>query len=477
MKWWRFIRRHHVSGEGGIGLLLPLALPMVVTQSFDTLMLFIDRWFMGQLGPEYLDACMVGGLTAFACTTFFVGLVGYVGALVAHSWGAKRRADPLKILAQGVWISLAAWPLVLLLGWGALQLFPLFKHDPKQMVEESLFFKVMLLGSAVPLLRAALCGYFTGIGRPGVVMLANAVALVVNVALNYALIFGHWGCPRLETAGSALATVAGGVAMVAVLAAACWLQRGGEVVAEPGWYRFDRRILARLFRFGAPCGIEFFLNLLAFNLVVLMMHGYGKEVATAVTIVFSWDLVSFIPMIGVQTGVMTLVGHNLGAGRPEAAARAGWSGFKLAFFYASMILLLFVSCTDSLVGFFLGSFSAAERQAIAPLAVQMLRLAALYVFSDGMLLVFSGALRGAGDTVWTMKANMVMHWLMVAVTAAGIYLCHCPPVAAWMVFVSTVMLMGLVFCLRFQQGRWKSLRVLEHTPEERLTLAPEEPPG
>ena len=160
--------------------------------------------------------------------------------------------------------------------------------------------------------------------------------------------------------------------------------------------RYDGEVMRKLLRFGYPAGVELFLNLLAFTSMILLFHSHGLATATAVTIVFNWDMVSFVPLLGIQIGVVSLVGRYMGAGRPEIAERVTRSGLKMGWSYSSVILVLFVGFPNN----WSRSFSPAARtpsfSEAAPLAAGMLRLAGLYVLADAMMVVFSGALRGAG---------------------------------------------------------------------------------
>jgi MATE family multidrug resistance protein len=453
--------RKHFDGDGGINALLPLALPMVIVQSFDTVMMFVGRLFMGQLGPEYIAASMSGGLTSFLVSTFFLGLVNYVGTLTAHAWGAKRGKDCPRIIGQGILLGLLAWPLILGFSFLVVRLFTATGHDPAQVREETRYFWILVIGSIFTLLRSALAGFFVGISRPRIIVWANLAALVTTVGLSWLLIFGKWGCPELKTTGGALAVVAGSAAMCAVLAGAFWWElRKPEFAGARFSLRPDLAILRRLFRFGGPSGIEFFLNLAAFTLVVALLHGYGKETAAAVSIVFSWDLVSFIPMIGVQIGVMTLVGQYMGANHPAAAERATYSGLKLVFSYATVMMIIFLSLPHLLVGVFIPNDSHLDYSRVAPEAEAMLKFMVLYLFSDGMSLVFSGGLRGAGDTAWTMAASITIHWVMALLVWLSVKVLVLPPLATWLIFVAVVMTMGLLFMFRFRHGAWKSIRVL-----------------
>ena len=109
--------------------------------------------------------------------------------------------------------------------------------------------------------------------------------------------------------------------------------------------------MRKLLRFGYPAGVELFLNLLAFTSMILLFHSHGLATATAVTIVFNWDMVSFVPLL-IQIGVVSLVGRYMGAGRPRIAERVTRSGLKMGWSYSSVILVLFVGFPEQLVAVF-----------------------------------------------------------------------------------------------------------------------------
>ena len=121
--------------------------------------------------------------------------------------------------------------------------------------------------------------------------------------------------------------------------------------------RYDGEVMRKLLRFGYPAGVELFLNLLAFTSMILLFHSHGLATATAVTIVFNWDMVSFVPLLGIQIGVVSLVGRYMGAGRPEIAERVTRSGLKMGWSYSSVILVLFVGFPNN----WSRSFSPAAR--------------------------------------------------------------------------------------------------------------------
>jgi len=446
--------------EGGLREMLTVALPMVISHACETVLIFTDRVFLSRLGPVPMSAAMAGGLTAFMMMTFFIGLTGYATALSAQYLGAGRKENCALVLTQAVLLGLLAVPLILAARPLAHGFFRIMNQPAEQLVQQRLYFDILLYGSGLVLLRTCLSSFFSGVGRTRVVMVAAMTAMLVNVGANYVLIFGKLGLPALGLRGAAYGTLLGSLCGLLVLLKS-YLGRGNrEEFAVGKSLRFNRQVMGRLLRYGSPAGVEMFLNLLAFTTMILIFHGHGLVTAAAVTIVFNWDLVSFVPLLGIQIGVVSLVGRYLGAGRPDIAERATRSGLKMAWAYSSLILVLFVSLPGQLVAVFQPrEFDLIFYQA-APLATTMLRLAAFYVLADAVMVVFSGALRGAGDTFWAMCASVALHWLLVPVLVLFLKVLDLSPQSAWLVLIAFFLSFSGLFYLRYRSGKWKTLAVV-----------------
>ncbi len=449
---------------GGVRELLTIALPMVVSQACETMMLFTDRLFLSRLGPEYMSASMGGGLTSFMFMTFFMGLTGYANALVAQHLGAGRKDRCAVVTAQSLIIAFAAWPLIVLCLPVGHWLFRAEGIAPAQMAPQREYFDILMWGTLLGIVRNCMSSFFSGIGRTRVVMFSTALALVVNAGANYVLIFGHLGFPALGIRGAAIGTLIGSASGLAVLLSRYLGRRYREEYGVVRGLRFDRELMVKLLRLGSPSGLEFFLNMLAFTLLVLNFHSYGVDVAAAVTIAFNWDMVSFIPLIGVGIGVTSLVGRYMGAGSPDTAHRAAMSGLKIAVVFTAATFTAFCASPGPLVRLFQPAGGAEAFGRIVPLAVFMVRLVSVYVFADALSIVFGGALRGAGDTFWTMVISVSGHWSFALAAIVLIRFVHAGPRATWMVMVALVLCLGSTFYLRFRAGRWRSIRVVDGVP-------------
>jgi MATE family multidrug resistance protein len=442
-----------------LGRLLSIALPMVVSQASDTIMMFADRMFLSRVGELHLAASMAGGLTMFMLSSFFVGTVGYVTAIVAQYYGAKHYRLCGQSTFQAIMVALACYPLLLGLSPLVRYFFSVAGHRPQQIELGYVYFQTLVFGSVFLILRYALAGFFLGIGRTTVVMLANMAGMVINIPANYVLIFGRLGFPQLGMRGAAIGTIAGNATIFAILLLFYLRGANRSQFKTNESLKLKPRIMAKLLRFGIPAGFEMFLSVTAFNLFVQFMHSYGTVVAAAVTITFNWDIVAFIPMLGMSHATTALVGQNIGAGDHEEARRSTYVALRVTWIYSGTMVVLFVFATRFLVGAFASSFEANATQ-ITSLAVVMLRLAAVYTLADSAQLVFTGALRGAGDTRWVMRTSIGLHWIFSTIAIFLIRYLQADPVTVWIVFIAFVVGLGLVMFLRFRRGKWRQIQLI-----------------
>lgn len=291
-------------------------------------------------------------------------------------------------------------------------------------------------------------------------MSATIVALIVNVILDYILIFGKFGMPAMSVRGAAIATVSGAFSAIVVLTFAYFSKQNRTEFSILKSFTFDWKIMKKLLYFGYPAGLEMFLNFLAFSVMIFLFHAKGDTVATATTIMFNWDLVSFIPLLGIEIAVTSLVGRYMGAEQPLVARHAAISGIKTGIFYSVVILGLFVFIPETLVRVFHPeTFSQVFEDAV-PIAVNMIRIAALYVLVEAMFVGLVGALRGAGDTHFTMIASVVAHWSFVPLLWLSLNVFNFSIEFSWFLIVLFFLIFSGVLYHRFRSGKWMKIKVI-----------------
>ena len=445
--------------EPDLRRILQIALPIVVSTASYTVMLFVDRLFLSRVGKVELAAAMSGGLSSFVLSSFFVGLVGYVSALVSQYYGAGEHHKCTRSVVHALIVSVASYPI--LLGFIPIiqYVFILSGQDAALTDQATVYARILLAGSLFLVWRTGAGAFFVGIGKTRVIMFANIAGALVNIPLNYVLIFGKFGLPELGIRGAALGTVIASVFICTTLTV-FYLR---ETSRPP--YRVDRRlqydadIMRRLLQFGIPAGIAPFLNWFAFNIFVQVMHAYGPDTAAAATIAFNWDAVSFIPLLGLGMTASTVVGQQIGGRNHDGAQRAAYVVVRIALLYAGAMVVLFVGFAEPLTVLFSSGFPDPDGR-IEPMAATMLRLLAIHTIAIAAKLVIGGALRAAGDTTWSMWVSVLIHWVMAiaVILLARVY--HVHQYLAWSTLIIMNYMHFFAVWYRFRSGVWREKQLI-----------------
>jgi MATE family multidrug resistance protein len=444
--------------------LLRLALPMVVSQGTFAVMIFTDRYFMSQIDPAHMAAALGGGVASFFSFCFFVGLISYGNALSAQYLGAGEPEKCPKVVTQGMIMTVMSIPFLTLITFLVAGIFEGMGHEPAQVELERTYYLILMAGVLVTLAKVCLSSYFAGIGRTHVVMICDLFGLVINVPLCYAMVFGKLGFPALGIVGAGVSTVVATVLAFLLFVAFYFHKEHRERFAVLRSFVLDTKILRRYWRLGFPSGMELFLNVAAFNLFLLMFQSYGIAEGAAAAIVFNWDILSFIPMIGLNVGVISLIGRFVGARDMARVNEVMTAAFVAALAYSAVLAILYVTLRYPLVEVFAppsGDFTA-----IRELSAFMMIGLSSYVMADAVILVSGGVLRGAGDTRWLMVASVSLHWAMLVAQFFIIRVFALGPRLSWLAFAAMIFAIALVYALRLYGGRWRDPAALERVMAE-----------
>ena len=457
----RFYRPSRFKKNGDVKDVLVVALPMLLSMSFDTLMTFIDRLFLSKLGPAEMNAALGAGAVQLALTMFFTGMISYTTAMVAQRLGGKRRWDCARAFMQALYVSLMCVPLLYLtipLGHVAFGM----EHLPADQLQyQKTYFNILMFGGVINLVRNVAPCFFSGIGETKIVMKAAFVGMLVNVACNFVLIYGMGPIPALGVAGAAYGTLIGNVVSTVILFAKFFGKSCHRRFRTRYAFAFSWPLTRELLKKGIPSGVEMFLNMSAFQLLILMFHALGPESATASSVMFNWDMVAYVPLMGLEVASTSLVGRYVGAKDGAAASRSTYSGLKLGWGYSLLMGIFFIFLPGILTDIFKPDVTEASAEAIAifesarPMSIFMLRIATFYIFVEVLLVIYAGALRGAGDTLWVMFACAIMNWCV----AGSLYLVASvfglPAHLAWIAVVAVYSTAPVLFWLRWKNGKWR----------------------
>lgn len=430
-----------------------IALPMVVSQGTFAVMIFTDRYFMSQIDSVHMAAALGGGVAAFFSFCFFTGLLSYANALTAQYLGAGELGKCSKVVTQGIVITVMCSPALVLITYLVSGIFENVGHDSAQVELEKTYYTILMLGVIVTLTKTCLSSYFAGIGRTRVVMICDVCGLVFNVPLCYVMVFGKLGLPELGIVGAGISTIIASF-FACLLFFLFYFEREHRVkFFVMNSFHIDWGVLRRFWRLGFPSGLELFLNVAAFNLFLLMFQGYGVVEGASAAIVFNWDLLSFVPMIGLNIGVISLIGRFVGANDMARTNEVMSAAFFLGIFYSAILAILYISFRFPLVEVFSppeGDFSE-----IRSLSAFMMIGLSSYVMADAIIIISGGVLRGAGDTRWLMYTSVGLHWAMLIAQYYVILVWQFGPQVSWLTFCAMIFAIAIVYVWRLQSGVWR----------------------
>ncbi|MGX7948186.1 MATE family efflux transporter [Oleidesulfovibrio alaskensis] len=441
---------------------LGVGLPLVISMASSTVMQFTDRLFLSHYSVDAIAAALPAAIVNLLFLLFFTGVAGYANVFIAQYCGSAAPARVGAALWQAIHFSLMGGVLLALLWFVAPFMFSFAGHPAPVVRLEVIYFRVLTVGAVFMLLSSALSCFFSGRGLTRPVMVANIAAMIINIPLDYALIYGAWGLPELGIAGAGIATVAGWALTFFFLALATFTRRHDAMFGVLRNWRFERALFLRMMRYGLPSGVNYFFEIFAITFFVFVIGRLGRVELAATNIVFSIDSLAFLPMLGLNIAVSTMVGQAIGAGKPDAAGTAAMNTLHLALAWMLCIGVMFIIFPGVLLDMFRPQdVSVQEYVPIREAGVVLMRFVAFYCLFDALSLVFFGAVKGAGDTYFVMWAMVAGCACMVAVIVIMRLWFDAGLIALWVVLTCYAVALSLSALLRYRGGKWRSMKVVE----------------
>jgi MATE family multidrug resistance protein len=217
-------------------------------------------------------------------------------------------------------------------------------------------------------------------------------------------------------------------------------------------------------KFGLPSGVQLFVDVANFTLFVQLVGRLGSLPLAATNLAFNLNTLAFIPLMGIGTAVMTLTGQRIGEGRPRLAVRTTWLAFCLSTAYMILFALVYLLLPHLILAPYKLRSNPADFPVIEEHVVHLLRFVAVYSLFDAMNIIFSSTTRGAGDTRFALVFSLLTGFLvMVVPTWWGMRLGYQSLSVPWFAVTACVIVLGIGFFWRFMQGKWMTMRVIEHT--------------
>ena len=443
---------------------LGICLPLVLSMSATTVMEFTDRAFLSNYSVTAISAAVPASITSYLFIAFFSGIGGYAGVFIAQYYGRGAMDKIGRVFWQSIWFAVFSGVICWLIAMFATGLiFQLAGHPPAVRRLEEIYFSILCKGAILNIAVTSFATFFTGRGITRPVMVITILSVVINIPFDYALIFGRLGLPEMGIAGAGIATVSCWGLNVLLLAVLIFTRRNDKHFGICSNIAFDLDIVKKLLRFGIPASMQFTLDIFAFTLFILLVGRIGTMELAATNIVLSINAVAFMPSMGVSQGISVMVGQALGRGKPTAAKRAVWGSIHLLFLYILTVDLLYLFFPEVVLRPFLHpGVGSGSTTALIETATSLLRIISAYLFLDAAYMVFSGALKGAGDTrflMWSMGLSAVVS--LVLPVYLGITIFNMTVIGAWLCILLFIVSLFLLSSGRYATGKWQKMLVIE----------------
>ena len=382
-----------------------LAAPITAGQVGQMLMGVTDTVMVGHIGTLALAACAFGNSVLMVVAVAGFGVLTAVSVRVSHAHGAGVPQAMARAYYGGMGLSVIGG---LLCAAGMHLVYPLFHHAGQApgVVEEAKAYTLIVAWSLIPAwLTASARSYLESQSRPWPAFWIMFGGVLLNVVLNWVLIFGHLGAPALGLAGAGWATL---TSRVATFAALTWFVLAASSAPSEPW-KPDRewwREQAALLRLGVPAGLQLLCEVGAFSAAALLIGSLGAVALAAHQIAITCASTTFMFPLGVAMASTVRIGQVAGAGRHDLLRPIGAGAWALALLVMAAFTVILITCGNAIARAFVSD------PAVITIAAQLLVIAGIFQLVDGVQVVGSGLLRGLRDTKAPMWITVAAYWLI-----------------------------------------------------------------
>lgn len=389
-----------------------LALPLVAAALAQVGMEVVDTVMMGRLGPLALAAGALGGVVFIILLVLGMGVLSGVSVLVAGAHSANRRKRLTKVVRQGLWLSVFLTVPFTIILWYSPEFLLKIGELPEIVASTRLFIHALAWGILPFMVFLAVREFVAGISKPRVIMLIALISIPLNAILNYILIYGKFGLPRLGIAGIGYAT-----------AIVEWLSLGMMIIyiiyfsAVKKYKIFAQmdtpnlKLMNEIFRIGYPMGILYGVNTGLFTIATFLIGYFGMITLAAHQIAFQTVNIAFMTPLGISEAAAIRVSRALGEDDLEGAKLAGNAGILLGLISGGIAILCFWLLPHQIIRLFINPNDPANK-AVVSIAKVFLYIGGIFTLMDGLTIILTGILRGYKDSFVAMWIGVVSYWII-----------------------------------------------------------------
>ena len=384
-----------------------LAYPVILSQLGHIMVGVVDTAMVGQIGTVEQAAVALSNSLYTLVLVFGLGVSYGITPLVAAADSSSNYSENAALLKHGIIINTLLGILLFVLLFAISPVLNLF--DQKQAVVDQAipFLNVMMLGMIPLCIFSGFKQFTEGLSFTGIAMLITVGANLLNILLNYLMIFGHWGFPEMGLMGSCWASFISRVAMALVMFAYVYYNKEFKKY----WLGFNfsnisKELTKKILGIGVPSGLQWFFEVGAFAFAVIMIGWISPDAQAAHQIALSLAATTYMMASGLSAAASVRVGNQLGLKSREGIRTAGFSAFLMVLIFMGTMALSFILLQN-----YLPTLFSKEHNVIA-ISSSLLVIAAFFQLSDGIQVVGLGALRGVKDVKIPTIITLVAYWMI-----------------------------------------------------------------
>jgi MATE family multidrug resistance protein len=434
--------------------ILLLAYPVIIGMISHTVLNLVDTAMVGRLGDVSLGSVGLGSFFILVTVLIFGSFHVGMQAITARRVGEKRPEEFERILLNGSLLALIVGVAVSAAGYAlSSPIFSLLSDDPEIVRVGTDYLGIRALSLFSMVMIFTLRGFVYGLARVRIDMIVSILINLLNVVLNYFLIFGHWIFPRLEVRGAAIASAVSTVIGLAVYIGFVYFRVHRHLPDGGRRAILSRSLMWQITRISAPRALQS-ASIFGFLIFLRFVGEIGVGELAISNIIFKVFNLSFMVGMSVGTASATLVGRSLGEGDGKLAERYGWHSVGLGAFVMGLIGALFIFFPREIMGIFTSSAETIE------IGVMPFRLLGAFQLIDGVGIVLSRILQGTGNTFYVMISEMLTVWIVfIPFTFAAVRLLDGGLELTWWGLYLYVTVFAAAMFVKFLRGSWKHVKI------------------
>jgi len=429
-------------------LTLRLALPLMIGQLSQMLLGVADTLMVGHLGVTDLAALAFANSLFYVPFVFGIGLLSGISVFTSNSRGANDAPGARGSCRHGLYVATALGLVLFAISWIISANLDLFGQPAAVALRTVGFFRIVMASIIPALASIALKNHADALNRPWPPFWIFLGGVALNVALNWVMIYGKFGCPALGFEGAAWATLISRTAILCVMFGWLIRARGLREWVPYRWFRApDFADLRRLLSVGLPASIQMVCEVSAFSLAGLMMGSFGQVSMAAHQIAITLASAAFMMPLGLSMALTVRIGEAHGAGELQRLHPMVISGWFLAACYSLMAAVSFL-----IFGRFLASLFIKAPEVIA-LTSSLLVIVGVFQLVDSLQVASSAMLRGLRDARVPAVMGFVAYWLVGLPVSAGLaFGLHLGAIGIWWGLAAGL----FIACITLGPRLWRS---------------------